>query len=145
MTQLVSCIGILGILIIWAAPKGLRPRRPPCDCILPVIGYANLPNPSVLDARHGAAVHCRARHCDAVHSSASQCIARLCKHPFSPALRHGSIRFSRSTILRWLVSRARDANQPRMAVPRTLPFWVGWRPVVHGTPTNAEWQSARNE
>ena len=25
------------------------------------------------------------------------------------------------------------------------PFWVGWRPVVHGTPTNAEWQSARNE
>merc|ERR1712023_581656 len=56
------------------------------------------------------------------------------------------------SILGWLASRCtRDANQRGMAECENRektwrsPFWVGWRPVVHGTPTNAEWQSARNE
>ncbi|MEC8290139.1 MAG: hypothetical protein VX007_11005, partial [Pseudomonadota bacterium] len=46
---------------------------------------------------------------------------------------------------------ARDDNQRGVAECEkrektwSSPFWVGWRPVVHGTPTNAEWQSARNE
>ena len=56
------------------------------------------------------------------------------------------------SILGWLASRcARDANPRGMEssmfslVSRTLPFRVGWRSVHNGTPTNAEWQSARNE
>ena len=54
------------------------------------------------------------------------------------------------SILGWLASRcARDANQRGMAeCEKRIKTWrsrVEWRAVVHGTTTNAEWQSARNE
>ena len=58
----------------------------------------------------------------------------------------------RLSILRGLASRcARDANPRGMAECEKRvktcgsPFREGWRPVVHGTPTLAEWKSARNK